>query len=139
VDVTPIIPRLLLHRPLVWEQGLRAPRAASASVGWFPRSSQTTQSKTYCVLNALTGSEVLLVKQIPHTIAGFRQLDQACISLGVERQEVILGLETAHNLLVDYLWDQGYEQIYVLPPAAVKSAQKRHHQSGAKDDRWDGT
>ena len=57
--------------------------------------------------------EVLLVKQIPHTIAGFRQLDQARQSLGVGRQEVIIGLETAHNLLVDYLWEQGYEQIYV--------------------------
>jgi hypothetical protein len=32
----PIIPQLLLLRPLVWEQGLRAPCAASASVGWFP-------------------------------------------------------------------------------------------------------
>jgi transposase len=81
--------------------------------------------------------EVLLVRQIPHTIAGFRQLDQACQSLGVGRQEVIIGLETAHNLLVDYLWDQGYEPIYVLPPSAVKSAQKRYRQSGAKDDAWD--
>jgi transposase len=81
--------------------------------------------------------EVLLVQQIPHTIAGFWQLDQARESLGVGRQEVSIGLETAHNLLVDYLWDQGYEQIYVLPPAAVKSAQKRHRQSGAKDDAWD--
>jgi len=81
--------------------------------------------------------EVLLVKQIPHTIAGFRQLDQARESLGVGRQEVSLGLETAHNLLVDYLWEQGYEQIYVLPPAAVQTAQKRYRQSGAKDDAWD--
>ena len=81
--------------------------------------------------------EVLLVREIPHTIAGFQQLDQARQSLGVGRQEVIIGLETAHNLLVDYLWDQGYEQIYVLPPSAVKSAQKRYRQSGAKDDAWD--
>jgi transposase len=81
--------------------------------------------------------EVLLMQQISHTIAGFRQLDQARESLGVEREEVIIGLETAHNLLVDYLWDQGYEQIYVLPPSVVKSAQKRYRQSGAKDDAWD--
>ena len=81
--------------------------------------------------------EVLLVQQMPHTIAGFRQLDQAGQSLGVGRQEVVIGLETAHNLLVDYLWDQGYEQIYVLPPSVVKSAQKRFRQSGAKDDPWD--
>ncbi len=77
------------------------------------------------------------MQQIPHTIAGFRQLAQACQSLRVDRQEVIIGLETTHNLLVDYLWDQGYEQIYVLPPSAVKSAQKRYRQSGAKDDAWD--
>jgi hypothetical protein len=88
-----------------------------------------------CFLNEM--GDVLLVKQIAHTIAGFRQLDQARQSLGVSRQEVLIGLETAHNLLVDYLWDQGYAQIYVLPPAAVKSAQKRYRQSGAKDDRWD--
>jgi hypothetical protein len=81
--------------------------------------------------------EVLLVLQIRHTIAGFRQLDQARQSLGVARPEVVIGLETAHNLLVDYLWDQGYEQIYVLPPSVVKSAQTRFRQSGAKDDRWD--
>lgn len=81
--------------------------------------------------------EVVLTLQIQHTMAGFRQLDQTCQSLGLGRQEVIIGLETAHNLLVDYLWDQGYEQIYVLPPSVVKSAQKRYRQSGAKDDTWD--
>jgi transposase len=81
--------------------------------------------------------KILLVQQIPHTIAGFRELDQARQAFGVTREEVVIGLETAHNLLVDYLWDQGYEQIYVLPPSVVKSAQKRYRQSGAKDDAWD--
>jgi transposase len=81
--------------------------------------------------------EVLLVKQIQHTMAGFRELDQARQSLSLGRQEVVIGLETAHTLLVDYLWEQGYEQIYVLPPSVVKSAQKRYRQSGAKDDAWD--
>ena len=81
--------------------------------------------------------EVTRVQEIAHTLSGFQQLDQARQSLGVGRQEVILGLETAHNLLVDYLWDQGYEQIYVLPPKSVQSAQTRFRQSGAKDDAWD--
>jgi transposase len=49
----------------------------------------------------------------------------------------VVGLETAHNLLVDYLWEQGYTSVYVLPPNAVKSAQGRYRQSGAKDDHWD--
>lgn len=88
-----------------------------------------------CFLDEI--GEVLLVQEIAHTIAGFRQLDQARQSLGVESEEVFIGLETAHNLLVDYLWDQGYEQVYVLSPNVVKSAQKRYRQSGAKDDAWD--
>jgi len=81
--------------------------------------------------------EVLRILQIKHTIAGFRELDLARQSLGVEAWECMVGLETAHNLLVDYLWDQGYTQIYILPPNAVKSAQTRFRQSGAKDDPWD--
>jgi transposase len=81
--------------------------------------------------------EVLRVLQIKHTIAGFRELDLARQSLGVEAWECVVGLETAHNLIVDYLWDQRYIQIYVLPPNAVKSAQSRFRQSGAKDDPWD--
>jgi len=88
-----------------------------------------------CFLNEL--GEVLRVLQIPHTMSGFRELDLARSSLGAEPGQVVVGLETAHNLLVDYLWDQGYEHIHVLPPKAVKSAQGRFRQSGAKDDPWD--
>ncbi len=51
----------------------------------------------------------------------------------------MVGLETAHNLLIDFLWAHGYTQIYVLPPNLVKSNQGRHRQSGAKDDRCDAT
>jgi transposase len=81
--------------------------------------------------------EVLRILQIRHTIAGFRELDLACQSLGVTAEACVVGLETAHNLLVDYLWDQGYTHIYILPPSTVKSAQRRFRQSGAKDDPWD--
>ncbi len=88
-----------------------------------------------CFMNG--GGEVLMSLQVPHSVAGFVQLDQARQELGVSVQECVIGLETAHNLLVDYLWDRGYEQIYVLPPNAVQSAQGRYRQSGAKDDRWD--
>ncbi|MGA2821234.1 MAG: transposase [Anaerolineales bacterium] len=82
--------------------------------------------------------EVPPVLQIQHTISGFRELDQARQSLGVEAQDVVVGLETAHNLLVDHLWDQGYTPIYILPPRAVQSAHGWFPQSGAKDDPWDG-
>ena len=34
MEVTPIIPQLLLHRPLVWEQGLRAPCLRRERTNW---------------------------------------------------------------------------------------------------------
>lgn len=80
---------------------------------------------------------VLRYLQVPHSIAGFVELDKARREMGVGVEECMIGLETAHNLLVDYLWDQGYQEIYVLSPNVVKSGQKRFRQSGAKDDRWD--
>jgi transposase len=81
--------------------------------------------------------EVLRNLQILHTMDGFVALDKACQELGVSVGECVVGLETAHNQLVDYLWDQNYQQIYVLPPKVVKSAQGRYRQSGARDDPWD--
>ena len=123
VVMMPIIPHLLLHRPLVWEKGLTCPSAVNAFLGSFPRPSQEAQLKTHCALSALTGlqalaalrisreeqevamkvyvgidwsehkhdvcfthesGEALLILQIQHTIAGFRELDQSRQSLGVE-------------------------------------------------------
>jgi transposase len=81
--------------------------------------------------------EVLRNLEVAHTLSGFVAIDQARRELGVESEGCVVGLETAHNLLVDYLWEQGYAQIYVLPPKVVKSTQGRYRQSGAKDDRWD--
>jgi transposase len=81
--------------------------------------------------------EVLQQLVISHTPEGFLELDRARRKMEIEACECVVGLETAHNLLVDFLWDQGYEQVYVLPPNAVKSAQGRYRQSGAKSDASD--
>jgi len=74
---------------------------------------------------------------IPHSLEGFEKLEDARRQLGVSAAECVVGLETAHNLLVDFLWSQGYEQLYVLPPNQVKSNQGRRRQSGARDDPVD--
>lgn len=81
--------------------------------------------------------EVLRQFTISHSLSGFTQLDQACRSMGLAPAECAIGIETAHNLLVDYLWDQGYRLIYVLPPQSVDSAQGRFRASRAKSDRSD--
>ncbi len=74
---------------------------------------------------------------IPHSPEGFAQLDAERRKLTLAAGECQVGLETAHNLLIDYPWSQGYSQVYVLPPNQVKSNQGRFRQSGAKDDRAD--
>ena len=43
--------------------------------------------------------------------------------MGPEPADCLIGLETAHNLFIDYLWSQAYSQVYVLPPNQVKSNQ----------------
>jgi transposase len=88
-----------------------------------------------CFINEL--GEVLQILQIPHTPEGFLKLDQARQQLGVAANECVVAIETSHNILIDFLIDQGYCQIYVLPPKAVNSAQGRYRQSGAKSDRSD--
>ncbi len=74
---------------------------------------------------------------IAHHPDGFARLDAAITALGVAKEEVLIGLETAHNLLIDYLLDRGYTRIYVLPPSQVHSNQGRYAQSRAKDDPRD--
>jgi transposase len=81
----------------------------------------------------------LLRLTIAHNLGGFLQLDNAREQLGCSPQEAVVGMETAHNLLIDFLWQRGYEQLYVLPPAQVNSSQGRKRQSGARSDPQDAS
>jgi len=80
---------------------------------------------------------VLAQLTLSHRPEGFLQLDATRQQLGVEAPECLVGLETAHNLLVDFLWDQGYSQVYVLPPKMVQRSRERYRQSGARSDLSD--
>jgi transposase len=51
--------------------------------------------------------------------------------MGVRLDEVLVGLETAHNLLIDHLWDQGYRRVYVVAPNVVKSNEGRFRSIGS--------
>jgi transposase len=62
---------------------------------------------------------------IPHSLDGFVQLDAARRKLGLAPDECTVGLETAHNLIIEYLWSQAYQQVYVIPPSVVKSDRGR--------------
>jgi len=67
---------------------------------------------------------------MPHSREGFAQL-------GVSHQECRVGLETAYTLRIDYLWQVGYEQVYVIQPNIVNKSRGRYRQSGAYDDQRD--
>jgi transposase len=74
---------------------------------------------------------------IPHSVEGFRQLDVVRGKTGVLVEACVVGLETQHNLLVDFLWAQGYQRVYVLPPSTTQSGRKRFKVSPAHSDQDD--
>jgi len=74
---------------------------------------------------------------IPHTGDGLLKLEEHRQQLGQSRQECLVALETAHHLVVDFLWSRGYQHVYVIPPSVINSSRGRYGQSGARDDRRD--
>jgi transposase len=88
-----------------------------------------------CFLNQV--GEVIQIVQIEQTPEGYLKLDAARRATGVQPGECVVGIETNHTVLIDYLIEQGYNRLYILPPNTVKSAQGRYRQSGAKSDQSD--
>lgn len=74
---------------------------------------------------------------IAHTPEGFRQLDALHQKLGVAADDCVIGLETAHSVLIDFLWSRHYRQVYVIPPSVTRSRQRSYRQSGARTDESD--
>ena len=74
---------------------------------------------------------------IPQQASGYEKLNKTREQVGVEAGACLVGLETAHNLLIDYLWGQGYEQVYVIPPSVVKSSRGRYGSSEVRTDARD--
>lgn len=93
------------------------------------------QKHAVCYMNE--AGAVILERVIGHSPEGLLQFAEDWKALGLSGQETLIGLETAHNLLIDFLLDRGYGPISVLPPTLVKSSQGRYAQGGAKDDRRD--
>jgi transposase len=80
----------------------------------------------------------LCQQTVAHSRDGFGELDRLRKQLGVTSDECVVGLETAHNLVVDWLWGHGYSQVYVIPPNVTRSRQASYRQSGARTDESDG-
>lgn len=81
--------------------------------------------------------QTMLSFQMAHDQEGFLQLEAARQELAVSTDDCLIGIETAHNLVVDFLWAWGYQQVYVLPPSAVNRSRGRFKQSRARTDQSD--
>jgi transposase len=84
-----------------------------------------------CIM-APNGSQQALF-EIGHSVAGFARLDAERAKFGVPAPECLVALETAHNLVVDFLWARQY-QVYVIAPTVVKGSRGRYGVSGAYTD-----
>ena len=67
---------------------------------------------------------------------GLEQVEAEQRKLGVPTSECPLAIETAHDLLVDYLLERGYP-LYIIPPHATDGYRNRQRHSGAHDDASD--
>jgi hypothetical protein len=82
------------------------------------------------------GNVVVKGLTIRKNYAGFEQLLARLQSLSDRPQDFKIGIETPHNLLVDFLYDHGYA-VFTLFPGAMRSFRIRYRASGARDDVFD--
>jgi transposase len=88
-----------------------------------------------CALNETGALIATLV--LPHSADGLLKLETLRTQLGVPPADCLVGIETAHSLVIDFLWARAYSQVYVIPPSVVNSTRGRYRHSGARTDRSD--
>jgi transposase len=82
------------------------------------------------------GGACLARFQIAHSLAGFEQLVKQISRINPEPSHCLLAIETADNLLIDFLGSQPY-RLYVLAPSFVNGNRGRQRTSGARNDDSD--
>lgn len=74
--------------------------------------------------------------RIAHSWTGFQKLEHEIAQVNAEPGNCLIGIETADNMLVDFLWARQY-RLYILAPIVVKSSRGRQRASAARDDDSD--
>jgi transposase len=83
------------------------------------------------------GALISLV-EFEHTVQGFERIEIERRKLGVPASACLVAIETAHNLLVDFLLDREYV-VHIVPPQATDGYRNRQRSSGAHTDESDAT
>jgi len=88
---------------------------------------------TICFMNPQTGG-ALASFDVPQSSTGFARICAERENLGHPPQSCWVGIETAHNLIVDYYLARNYH-VFVIAPSVTKATQKRYGNSGAYTDQ----
>jgi transposase len=91
-------------------------------------------SHTVCVLDEQGGK--LAQIRIPDTGVGVKTLQELFTSHVETSEEVVIGIETSHGLLVQALAAANYS-VYAINPKAASRYRERHGSSGKKSDPGD--
>jgi len=87
-----------------------------------------------CIINQ--DGRHLALFSIPHSPEGFARLEEEVRRLGATPEQCLVAVETAHNLIIDFLWSRNFT-VYVIPPKAVTRYRDRHRQSRSRSDKGD--
>jgi transposase len=87
-----------------------------------------------CIVNQ-AGAQISRFS-IPHSTSGFSDFEAKVNKVGVPLTDCLIGLETAHNLLIDFLLSRGF-CLYVIPPSVVSGNRDRYRSSRAHNDDSD--
>lgn len=95
----------------------------------------STKSHALAFINQEGGT--IAEESIRHSAKGFARLDELRAELDVPAADCLVGIESSHTLMMDWLWTHGYDQVYVIPPRVTASRQASYGQSRARTDRSD--
>lgn len=87
-----------------------------------------------CIMNE--AGAVIVRFEISHSPEGFAKLEKNINKHDVPPANCLIALETAHNLLIDFLWSRGYT-VFIVAPSVTRSSRGRYGSSGAHTDADD--
>jgi len=76
-------------------------------------------------------------RTIKHNEEGFWQIARACQQLNIPLEDCEVGIETERNLLVEWLLQEKFGKVWIIPPKMTKSSRGRHRSSRARSDQSD--
>ena len=91
---------------------------------------------SYDVAILAPNGAILTQFNTPKTTSGFTKFAEKIDEFKLSQADCLIGIETAYNVLIDFLWSKSYS-VYVIAPSIVNSSRGRFGNSGAYTDQTD--